>query len=893
VLTIHSLDCAVGDTEAVGGAADYVLARADRPAAFARGEYYAGDEALEGDAPAIWHGAPAALGQIGLSAGRAVERAELTAALVGQHVETRAQVRRPGNRTVERDGSIVVEQVVKSVDLTFSVPKSVSVAWSQAGPDERARIEEDVLEAARRTLDFMATQKACVHRRDPDGNRYREPAAGVAAALSLHVTARQAADDEAPAPQLHVHSVVVGLLRRDGALVTPDPWAWFRDNGAREGGALGRALLAQRLADRGYGIEPETGKKARYFELRGVPAAACEALSGRTREVLTRVAAMELAQGRKLRGGALAVVAKDTRAKKEKLDHVQVTSWWDAIAAEHGFGPQEAERLRTVGQRELPGDRAVAEAIMRHIAADGPTVTTVEARCIALEVSAGRTSPRRAIEILGELQTAGLVIALSDDRVTTKPIRQLEGDVIRIASRAAATSLALTPAAVDAGVAQAQASLGSDLDREQRSAVETICTGTAWANLVGRAGVGKGPVLEAVSAAHQAAGWQVLACAVDGTTAQRLGHQVNGTGYTIDGLATRIQHERLTVGSRTLIVVDEASKVDTARWADLAQLVDRGARLLAVGDEGQLPAIELPGLFSELSKRTPTIKLAEVRRHRDPEDRTRDHAWLSRYQGALHDGRGYDAIAILQENEALKLHETRADAMVALVEDWSGWRHEYESVETMLLVHGTNGDVDTVNELAQAQRLDAGEVGPRSVVAPDRDYRLHEGDTIVLRGAPIRLESGKRIENGTMMRVTAVDEQRDRLAVKFDRPGQGEDTATLDLRPLREAPAGPRRPALRLAYAMHPNPAQGATLARTAALGHPVADRNASYVADTRARYGHTIHLSREDLGVNGTDADRLDRHAAAISESRSRSASVAYRPDPARRLSSYRDPAR
>lgn len=132
----------------------------------------------------------------------------------------------------------------------------------------------------------------------------------------------------------------------------------------------------------------------------------CKALPGRTREVLTRVAALELVQGRKLRGGALAVVAKDTRARKEKLDHVQVTSWWDAIAAERGFGPQEVERLRTVHQQELPADRAVAEAIMRHITADGPTVTTVEARCIALEVSPGRTSPRRAIEILGELQTA-------------------------------------------------------------------------------------------------------------------------------------------------------------------------------------------------------------------------------------------------------------------------------------------------------------------------------------------------------------------------------------------------------------------------------------------------------------------------------------------------------
>jgi ATP-dependent exoDNAse (exonuclease V) alpha subunit len=81
---------------------------------------------------------------------------------------------------------------------------------------------------------------------------------------------------------------------------------------------------------------------------------------------------------------------------------------------------------------------------------------------------------------------------------------------------------------------------------------------------------------------------------------------------------------------------------------------------------------------------------------------------------------------------------------------------------------------------------------------------------------------------------------------------------------------------------MHPNPAQGATVDRTAALSHPIADRNATYVADTRARYGHTIHLAREDLGTDGTDADRLERYAATISESRARSASIrlALRPD-------------
>jgi hypothetical protein len=296
-------------------------------------------------------------------------------------------------------------------------------------------------------------------------------------------------------------------------------------------------------------------------------------------------------------------------------------------------------------------------------------------------------------------------------------------------------------------------------------------------------------------------------------------------------------------------------------------------RLVAVGDTGQLDAVQLPGLFSEICRVAPTVELTDIRRHRDPDDPGRTHPWLTRYQAALHDGDGRSAVALLQEHDAVRLHDTRPEAMVALVDDWNTWRHEHPLEQSMLLVHGTNGDVDTVNVLAQHRRRDGGELGDQAVPAPDRDYQLHVGDRLVLRGAPLRLPTGTRIENGTTMDVLAVDARSDQLTVRLPDGNK----PTIDLKPLRHA-HGDRRPALRLAYAMHPSPAQGATVARTAALGHPVADRNATYVADTRARYGHKVHLAREDLGTDGTDEDRLARYAETISASRSRDASTRYR---------------
>jgi hypothetical protein len=162
VVTISSIERAVDGDGGAGAAADYVVSRADRPTAHTRGDYCVGDDHVESDARTLWHGAPAALSQLGVDPGAAVERDALVAALQGRHVVSGAQVRRPGQRGVERDGELVVERVVKSVDLTFSVPKSVSVVWPQAGAEERQRIKADVLAAAQETIDFMATTRcAC------------------------------------------------------------------------------------------------------------------------------------------------------------------------------------------------------------------------------------------------------------------------------------------------------------------------------------------------------------------------------------------------------------------------------------------------------------------------------------------------------------------------------------------------------------------------------------------------------------------------------------------------------------------------------------------------------------------------------------------------------------
>jgi hypothetical protein len=755
----------------------------------------------------------------------------------------------------------------------------------------------------------MARNKAVVHRRGKDGVRIREPAAGAAVASSLHVTARRARGDRAPAPQLHVHNLVIGVIRTDGRLVAADSWDWFRHDAALEGGALFRAQVADALVLAGWAVRSGTGDRRRYFEVQGVPESLCEVMSPRSREVAQARAKVEKELGVRLQGGALAVLAKETRqAKDHDLNPAPLRDVWDALGQEHDFGPGSGSRLRRHEPRADNREARAVEArsvVLAQLREQGPTVSLARARALVFEAAAGRLSADHAAALLAQMECSngGELLTLAGGRVTSREIRRLEQHVLDVAVTAAGREDPASSVGAperEAGLAAAETALGpgKHLDREQRDAFELLTSGRSWVCLTGRAGTGKGPTLHAAAEAYRAAGWRVLACAMDGTTARRMAEQLGGStpALTVEQLKVRLQADALAVDERTVIFVDEASKLDTGHWAELAACVERrGAAVRAVGHDGQHDAIRLPGLFTEMLRdpRIPTAELREIRRHRNPENPAQVHRWLRDYQIAVDEGRGIDAVAILHEHQALQLYDTRAQAMGGMVEEWDEWRREYAAAETALIVHGPNSDVDLVNELAQHKRLKAGELGEQVIRAVDRDYVLRPGDVVAIRNAAYVFPGRpgqprpKRVENGQVGIVESVDRGRDTLTLLLREPGTEPRLVEIDQARLRtEHAAGKRTAAVRLNYALHSFPAQGATLHATATLaGHWSQAKQESYVGDTRAIYRHTVHVAREDLGTEGTDDERILRFARRVAENRQRRASIDSALDPTRRL--------
>jgi conjugative relaxase-like TrwC/TraI family protein len=428
MLTLRKLRVATEEPAAARRIADYVLMPGESPGAFA-----ANGSASGGRLPpsAIWSGTPRMLEALAVESGAETHSEELAVALQGCSPADGHRLRREGmielpllddrGRPVHDARGWTRKRRVKgtkSVDLTFSAPKSVSVVWSQAEVDLRVEIEAAMLHAAGAMVECLTTTKPVISWR-----REMQPGVGFAAALALHVTARAALGDVVPAPQLHVHAVLLGVERRDGLFASPELAGLFKHGAPLEGGALARAALAERLVDLGFSIDSETGERARFFEIHGVPHGLIARMSPRTADVVAKVSERETGRAKPLSGRERAVAAMQTRApKRGRLSAAEIAAAWSASAAEFDFGREAVRELRK-GSGSGSGSGSGAggfggpvDARMAHVSAQalrkiqsGGAASIGATRAAVLESAAGRLRLGEALRLAAELEAAGAI----------------------------------------------------------------------------------------------------------------------------------------------------------------------------------------------------------------------------------------------------------------------------------------------------------------------------------------------------------------------------------------------------------------------------------------------------------------------------------------------------
>jgi ATP-dependent exoDNAse (exonuclease V) alpha subunit len=273
--------------------------------------------------------------------------------------------------------------------------------------------------------------------------------------------------------------------------------------------------------------------------------------------------------------------------------------------------------------------------------------------------------------------------------------------------------------------------------------------------------------------------------------------------------------EREALPARSVVVVDEAGMVGTHT---LATLLDHAhaaqAKVVLVGDPKQLPEIDAGGAFRALARNLDAVRLTSNRRQRDPIERK-----------ALADLR---AGRIDRAMERMNAHGRITHApnfQAACRQMIAAWQTARTGGDQVLLLAARRTDVAYLNGLAQAARLEAGELDAEW--ATYGRVTLHVGDTVMT----LRNDHRRGILNGQRGTVTALHD--DGITIHT------ETGTTVEL-PRRSL----ERDEVQLGYASTIHKSQGATTDRSLVLATEELGYEAGYTALTRGRHENHLYIT-------------------------------------------------
>lgn len=708
-------------------------------------------------------------------------------------------------------------------DLTWSAPKSVSVAWSQADPATREKIEGCLRRAVAAGIAYLESVGA-VSRRGEDG-RIHETAKLLLAAF-LHSTSR------AQDPQLHIHTVLLNTgVRLDGTTGTLEPKALYRHQMAA--GVLFRAELA-------CALEIELGLRARReghsFELLGVDTDLMAFFSKRR-------AAIEAELARVGRSGAKAAEVANfaTREKKELRPREELIAEWQQIGRDHHWSTKELSWLLhgSFPARKLEGEKSAAsiEAMAKLTTHESHFSLRQILQAVA-ECCQGRgLGADMALELSERILRSPELVRLCEYRgelqFTTKEILALERKVVTAAFEMQARRT--FPPEGQQLFEQAVAK-HLHLGKEQREALRHLCmTKGGIALIQGMAGTGKSTLFAVAREVWEQQGLKVHGAALSGKAAKGLSDATGIPSATVHRTLSALRSKSLCLDHNSVLVLDEASMVGTRQLAHMvAACFQTGATLVLCGDPRQLQAIELGGLFAELSRRLETSELNEIHRQRDP--------WARQAVKNFAFGHAREAMLPYQQRGLVTETDNRPTAQDRLITDWL--REAVSDPKNSVVLAGTAVDVAELNRQAQAALLDQGRLGPMALQVGQDQFFVN--DRVLFTRNLLSLG----VCNGDLGTVTAIQDQ----------------TLTINLDDGRCVTLGEAYGHLRLGYALTTHKAQGLTAEKAFILtGGPMTDREMSYVQASRAR-GTTRWYVVDDLASVIQQMKRSHEKRAALS---------------------------
>lgn len=320
--------------------------------------------------------------------------------------------------------------------------------------------------------------------------------------------------------------------------------------------------------------------------------------------------------------------------------------------------------------------------------------------------------------------------------------------------------------------------LGITLAEEQLKAIRTATVSKVMI-LTGGPGTGKTTILNAIIQVFAENRAKILLAAPTGRAAKRMSEACGREARTIhrlleytpkeDGFA-RNEDNPLACG---LLVVDEASMMDTMLAYHLLKAAPLGATIIFVGDVHQLPSVGPGNVLGDLiaSGAMPVVELVEVFRQAAESEIVCNAHLINRGEIPRLESskdRLSDFYFMRQEDP-----ERVADIIVDLVKNHIPRRFGLDPVDDVQVLapmhKGTVGAANLNTRLQQALNP-----AMEALQRGERFYRL--GDKVM----QIRNNYEKDVYNGDIGRISSVDTQEKCLVVRYDDRMVGYDWEELD-----------------------------------------------------------------------------------------------------------------
>jgi conjugative relaxase-like TrwC/TraI family protein len=723
------------------GREDYYLQRL----ADDREEYLSG----HGESPGRWYGAGAA----GLGLDGEASKEGFRRLVQGRHPETGELLGRPHGR-----------DAVTGFDLVLRPSKSVSVLYGLGdAATGRAVLDAHYVGLAEATA-YLDGQLGA---RRGHGGAEHVGGDGLLAVGFDHRTSREGD------PLVHTHLVVANRVQGpDGRWTALDGRDVYRHRRAAD--AIYRAAY-QRELTRSLGVEWTKADRHGNREVVGMPKELVRAFSKRAEQVNAEVERLERT-GRARTPRLVKWAVHATRKAKEHEAPETLYARWRAEASERGTDPDALVRRVTGRARDRDqglSERAVA-ALFDRLA--GPEGLTAQASTFAREdvlvaLGAGLTGATRqeleglAGRFLGEWAVSVVADrALEERRWTTPELLGVEERLVAAAvDRHGERAGLVAPEAVREALA-AHPTLGA----EQAGMVRDVCLDGAGARVVvGRPGTGKTFTLGVARHAWQLGGYRVLAAAPTGIATVSLEAEGFEEVATVDRLLGELDRDAGRGGhrgdgplldQRTVLVVDEAGMVGSRKLTRLLEHAQRdGAKVVLVGDDRQLAAIDAGGGFRALRLRLGASELVENRRQL--------HAWQREAIELVRQGQVDEAVEVYRVHDRVVAAESKQELTLALLNDW--WNAyqeaEYDPAQDVVVLAARRDEVDRLNSYCQQVLAKHGRFGAERLQVEDRELAV--GDRVVC-GKNALGQLG--IANGSRGIVTALDTKARTLTVRLD-----------------------------------------------------------------------------------------------------------------------------